>query len=365
MSRLSIALVGLPNVGKSSLFNAITKQSVAAENYPFCTIDPHLGTVPLFDSRLNKLADLSNSEKVIQATVDFVDIAGLVKDASKGEGLGNKFLANIRETSVICHVLRCFDNEDVVHVDGKVNPVQDFEVVFTELLLADLQSCESWLMKCQKYAKSGDVEMKLRLNLFERIKEHLSASQALSFFSFTEKEEALLKGYSFLTQKPMCFVANIAEKDLGGKNKYLDSVHELSKKYQASVIELCVSLELELAVLDDDEKKDYLDSLGLKKTGLQALADVGFDLLNLQVYLTTGKKESRAWVIPKGATAPQAAGVIHSDFEQGFIRANVVSYEDFLICQSFKAAKEKGVLRQEGKDYLMQDGDVVEFLFNT
>ncbi|MEK9658030.1 MAG: redox-regulated ATPase YchF [bacterium] len=362
---LSIGFVGLPNVGKSSLFNAISKQTVAAENYPFCTIEPHVGTVALSDTRVDKLATLMSSEKTIYSTVDFVDIAGLVKGASKGEGLGNQFLSNIRETGVICHVLRCFDDPDVVHVDGKVNPIEDLDVVITELILADLQVCEKALEKVKKQAKTGDAQFRSLEALLLRVQSHLSGSKLLSLLSFSEGELQLLKPYAFLTLKPFCLLANVLESDLGGKNKWVSDLLSIANDYGVDLLEICVSLELELAVLTEVEKKDYLASLGVVSSGLDQLVALGFDLLNLQCFLTAGIKETRSWVIPKGCKAPVAASVIHTDFERGFIRANVISYDQLMKVGSFKEAKEKGLLRQEGKDYVMQEGDVVEFLVQS
>ena len=363
--RLSISLVGLPNVGKSTLFNAITSLQVPAENYPFCTIEPHQGTVIIPDPRLDALSKLSGSESIIHSTVDFVDVAGLVKHASKGEGLGNQFLSNIRETGVICYVLRCFEDQNITHVHNVINPIDDFNVVFTELLLSDLSMCESVLQSLKKKIKSNDIDIKKRYELIKDIYQHLSESKPVSSYLFSDTDHKLLKEYQFLTQKPVCIVANVSENELGAKNKWLPEIFKIAKQHNAEVIELSVLMESEIAVLSQEEKQDYLKSYGISLSGLDQLARVGFDLLHLQTFLTTGLKETRSWTIAKGSSAPQAAGAIHSDFEKGFIRANVIEYQELIRCGSFKTAREQGLLRQEGKDYIMKDGDVVEFLTNT
>lgn len=362
---LSIGIVGLPNVGKSTLFNAITNASIPAENYPFCTIEPNTGIVPLPDSRLAGLAKVSGSEKLIPATVTFVDIAGLVKGASKGEGLGNKFLSHIRDTSAVAHVVRCFEDDNVTHVSDKLDPIDDAETIHLELILADLDMVQKQIGNQEKKVKANDKSAVAKLALLKRVEGHLAESQPVSTFEFADSEAGSLQDSQFLSAKPVIFVANIAEADIGTDIAHVTALQEYAKKTNSQCLVICAQIEQELTALPEDERHDYLETLGLSESGLDQLSHAAFKLLGLQTYLTTGPKETRAWTINQGDLAPAAAGVIHTDFEDGFIRANIVSYDDFVSCQGTKGAKEKGLLRQEGKDYVMHDGDVVEFLFNV
>ena len=364
MPKLSIGIVGLPNVGKSTLFNAITNATVEAANYPFCTIEPNAGVVEIPDSRLNKLSELSNSPKCLHATIEFTDIAGLVKGASKGEGLGNQFLSNIRETSAIAHVVRCFDDGNITHVHGKIDPVDDADVINLELILADLDMVQNAIPKQTKKAKS-DKDEKLCLETLEAIKIHLEANQPVRTLELDEKATESIRSYSFLTSKQVIYVANIDEGELGTENDHVKAMRAYAAKMNDQVIVVSAKFEQDVAVLEPEEKQAYLEEFGLTESGLDQLARASFDLLGLQTYLTTGEKETRAWTIRKGDTAPKAAGEIHTDFEKGFIRANIIGYDQLVEVGSMKAAKDKGLLRQEGKDYVMQDGDVVEFLFNV
>lgn len=364
MANVSLGIVGLPNVGKSTLFNALTKAGVDAANYPFCTIDPNTGVVPLYDERLYQLAKLSGSKKTIAATVSFTDIAGLVKGASKGEGLGNAFLTNIRDTQAIVHMVRCFEDDDIAHVHGRVDPVADVEIIETELLLADLDTVQQAIEKQMKKQKSGKAEDKARLAALQAIEAPLSAMTPLRHVLDTV-DATVIHTYGFLTAKRMIYVANVGEPDVVTGNAYQEQLIAHAKKTGDRVVTLCAGLESEAAALDWADQQDYLAEFGLQQSGLMQLAHVGFELLGLQTYLTTGPEESRAWVIPVGCLAPQAAGVIHTDFEKGFIRANVIQYTELIDAGSLKNAKALGVLRQEGKEYMMQDGDVVEFLFNV
>lgn len=357
-------IVGLPNVGKSTLFNALTKAGIDAENFPFCTIEPNAGIVPVPDHRLDKLAEIVSPEKIIPTTMEFVDIAGLVAGASKGEGLGNQFLANIRETHAIAHVVRCFDDENVVHVEGKVNPEADIEVINTELALADLDSVEKTLQRYTRAAKSQDKQAIRMKALLEKIHPHLDEAKPLRSFGLSEDELSDLRGLSFLTLKPTMYIANVDE-DGFEENPYLDKVRSIAESEGAVVVAICNKLESEISELDDEEKAEFLEDLGMQEPGLNRVIRAGYQLLQLHTYFTAGVKEVRAWTIPIGATAPQAAGKIHTDFEKGFIRAEVIDYQDYVDLQGEAGAKEQGKWRLEGKDYIVKDGDVIHFRFNV
>jgi len=357
-------IVGLPNVGKSTLFNALTKAGIQAENYPFCTIEPNVGMVMVPDPRLDKLSEIVNPQKVQTTTMEFVDIAGLVAGASKGEGLGNKFLANIRETDAIAHVVRCFENDDIVHVDGKIDPLNDIEIIDTELALSDLESVDKSVDKVGRVAKSGDKAAKAKLAVLEKVQAHLDEGKPIRSMGLTDDELDELYDLHLITTKPVMYIANVSD-DGFENNPHLDAVQKRADEEGALVVPVCASIEEELIELDADEAKEFLSDLGLEEPGLNRVIRAGYSLLGLQTYFTAGVKEVRAWTVAIGATAPQAAAVIHTDFEKGFIRAETIAYEDFVANNGEQGAKEAGKLRVEGKDYIVKDGDVMHFRFNV
>ncbi len=357
-------IVGLPNVGKSTLFNALTKAGIQAENYPFCTIEPNVGIVPVPDPRMDALAKIVNPERTLPTTMEFVDIAGLVAGASQGEGLGNKFLAHIRETDAIAQVVRCFDDDDIVHVDGKIDPVSDIETINTELALADLDTVEKAIKRVTKATRSGNKEAITQLTLYKNIYEHLSEGHSVRSFMLNDDQKHLVKELHLISIKPILFVANVSE-DGFKDNPYLDAVKAIAEKENAEVVAVCAAMEEEMSQLEDDERDEFLEDLGLDEPGLNRVIRSGYDLLSLQTFFTAGVKEVRAWTVHQGATAPNGAGRIHTDFERGFIRAEVIAYDDFIKYKGEQGAKDAGKWRLEGKDYILQEGDVVHFRFNV
>ncbi|HHX12798.1 MAG TPA: redox-regulated ATPase YchF [Clostridiales bacterium] len=365
---MKLGIVGLPNVGKSTLFNSLTKAGAESANYPFCTIDPNVGIVPVPDQRLSVLKDLYGSQRILPATIEFVDIAGLVKGASKGEGLGNQFLSNIREVDAIVHVVRCFEDSNIIHVEGSVDPARDIETINLELIFSDLEILERRIAKTTKTAKA-DKSAEKELAMLNRLKDFMENGRlAKDFETEDEEEEEFLWEYNLLTSKPVIYAANVDEDDLaddGVNNEYVNKVREISNKDDSEVFVICAQIEQEIAELDDDERKMFLEDLGLNESGLEKLIKASYSILGLMSFLTAGPQEIRAWTIQIGTKAPQAAGKIHSDFERGFIRAEIVNYNNLIECGSFNAAKDKGLVRSEGKEYVVQDGDVILFRFNV
>ena len=364
---LTAGIVGLPNVGKSTLFNAITKAGAESANYPFCTIDPNVGMVEVPDERLEKLTELYHPKKTVPTTFEFTDIAGIVKGASKGEGLGNKFLSHIRQVDAICHVVRCFEDENITHVSGKVDPIDDIETINLELILADLETVDKRIGRVEKIAKQKDKEAVAEYEVLAKLKAAFEAEKPARAVELTEDQQKIVKGFQLLTSKPVLYVANVGEDDIQdpSANPYVGKVREYAKQEGAEVIVICARIEEEIAELDDDEKKMFLTELGIRESGLDQLIKAAYSLLGLATYFTAGEPEVRAWTFKKGMKAPQCAGIIHSDFEKGFIRAETVSYEDLIKYGSVAAAREAGKVRLEGKDYVVQDGDVMHFRFNV
>ena len=356
-------IIGLPNVGKSTLFNALTKSSIPAENFPFCTIEPNVGKVPLPDQRLKRLNDIVNSKKIIPASLDLVDIAGLVKGASKGEGLGNAFLSNIREMNALAHVVRCFDDENITHVDGSIDPVRDAEIINLELIMSDLETISKRLLKCEKLIKTNDKKNKIEHALLLKIKNDLDQGKLINLESFNEEEITVIKGFQLLSSKPTFYIANIS--DDGSSKDALNKLEVFATQSGNTVIPTSIKMEQEIALLEDEEKKEYLELMDMDEPVLNKIIFKGYEILGLQTYFTAGPQEIRAWTIKKNASAPNAAGVIHTDFERGFIKAEVISFDDYISCNGELGSKEKGKLRLEGKEYLVRDGDVIHFKFNV
>ena len=361
---IKCGIVGLPNVGKSTLFNALTRAQIAAENYPFCTIDPNVGIVPVPDPRLAELGAIVNPQRTLPATVEFVDIAGLVAGASKGEGLGNKFLSHIRETDAIAHVVRCFEDPDIVHVTGKIRPLDDIDVINTELALADLDTVERGIQRAEKAAKAGDKDAIRLREVLKKLRDHLDSGQPARSLIKDADERRMLAELHLITLKPLMYVANVAEKGFNN-NPHLDAVRERAAAEASEVVSVCAAMEAEIAQLEEADRADFLKELGLDEPGLNRVIRAGYRLLGLQTYFTAGEKEVRAWTVKIGATAPQAAGVIHTDFEKGFIRAEVIAYDDYIANKGEQRAKEVGKLRLEGKEYIVREGDVMHFRFNV